>query len=1021
MGVRFEAPIWLLLLVPALALTVIPYFAARRRIGAGRRRAALAVRVALLASLVFALGGFQLILPVDRLATVFVVDLSDSVGDAGRQDALAFLRESLAVMPKDDEAGIVAFGKDALVERLPEEIRDIDRLHSAPVTGATDIGAALRLASALFPDAAQKRIVVISDGNDTTGRGQLEAALAAARGIQVETRTVGLADRDEVLIERLSTPSTAKLGEAISAKVTVTSSVAQPATLRLYMNGTLVGTQLVQLPAGTTTYSFDCPADPTAECPLKTTSAGFYTFRAVIEAARDTFSQNDRADSNTIVKGPPRILIVDGSKDVGAELITALKTEGQTVDSTIPEALPTDFAGLVTYDSIVLVDVPRLRLTDKQLRALQVYVRDLGRGLVMIGGPESYGAGGYTKTPIEETLPVDMGVRNRQKEPDIALVVVIDKSGSMDACHCNSFNGGNPGGGTGLGGVRKVDIGKEAILRAAAALTARDELGVVAFDESAHWVVNTQPLGGVSDLQGLLAGIQPNGTTNIYSGLDQAVQSLEKTTATRRHIILLTDGWSRSGQYDQILAKMKADGITLSTVGAGGGANPFLEQLATRGGGRFYAAANEASIPDIFLKETEQVAGQQIVEEPFFPIQTSQSTILRGITEGLPRLLGYNGTTPKPAAQTILVSDRDDPVLAQWQYGLGKSVAWTSDSTGRWAKNWLGWKGFSQFFSQLVGWTFPGEETGGIEASFEPTGIGTKLHVQSVESDGSPRDFYSTMAVVVGPDLEPHEISLDQVAPGVYEKDLGEIDSGAYAVRITQTRAGTQSLGRTVGLVEPVAAEYRLLGVNEALLSSLRAATGGHEIALPVDPWKHDLKATASFTELWPWLLVLALLLWPLDIALRRVSIGRRELADGRDWLARRWRSRGAAAPQTAASAGMLAARDRAAGGGARAALRRADAAESEQAARPQARPEASVPKSATGTATRATRATPPPASRPATSSTPSAAPAPPPAASPSPAPPQAAAPAPPASPPGDPTETLARLREAKRRARGGS
>jgi uncharacterized membrane protein/Mg-chelatase subunit ChlD len=1017
MGVRFEAPIWLLLLVPALAVTVIPYFAARRRMGAGRRRAALASRVALLASLVFALGGFQLILPVDRLATVFVVDLSDSVGDAGRQDALAFLRQSLAVMPKDDEAGIVAFGKDALVERLPEEIREVDRLHSAPVTGATDIGAALRLASALFPDAAEKRIVVISDGNDTMGRGQLEAALAAARGIQVETRTVGLTNRDEVLIERLSTPSTAKLGEAISAKVTVTSSVAQPATLRLYMNGTLVGTQLVQLEAGTKTYSFDCPTDPAAGCPLKTTSAGFYTFRAVIEAPRDTFSQNDRADSNTIVKGPPRILVVDGSNDVGAELIKALKTEGQTVDATIPEALPTDFAGLVTYDSIVLVDVPRLRLTDKQLSALQVYVRDLGRGLVMIGGPESYGAGGYTKTPIEETLPVDMGVRNRQKEPDIALVVVIDKSGSMDACHCNSFNGGNPGGATGLGGVRKVDIGKEAILRAAAALTARDELGVVAFDESAHWVVNTQPLGQVSDLQGLLGGIAPNGTTNIYSGLVQAVQSLEKTTATRRHIILLTDGWSRSGQYDQILAKMKADGITLSTVGAGGGANPFLEQLATRGGGRFYAAANEASIPDIFLKETEQVAGQQIVEEPFFPIQTSQSTILRGITDGLPKLLGYNGTTPKPAAQTILVSDRDDPVLAQWQYGLGKSVAWTSDSTGRWAKNWLGWKGFSQFFSQLVGWTFPGEEMGGIEAAFEPTGSGTKLHVQSVESDGSPRDFYSTMAVVVGPDLEPHEISLDQVAPGVYEKDLGEIDSGAYAVRITQTRAGTQSLGRTVGLVEPVAAEYRLLGVNEALLSSLRAATGGHEIALPADPWTHDLNATSSFTELWPWLLVLALLLWPLDIALRRVSIGRRELADGRAWVGRRWRLRGATAPRTTASAGMLAARDRAAGGGARAALRRADAAATDQATRAAAMPEVEA-------STAARRPASAPAARPASSSKPAPAPVSAPPQPVAPAGPPAsrgpAAPPAPTSPPGDPTDTLARLREAKRRAREG-
>ena len=441
-----------------------------------------------------------------------------------------------------------------------------------------------------------------------------------------------------------------------------------------------------------------------------------------VEAARDTFNQNDRAEANTIVKGEPRVLVVKGDEKVAAELVTALETERQVVDTVIPEGLPSDLAGLADYDSIVLVDVPRIRLTDKAMAALQVYVRDLGRGLVMVGGPRSYGAGGYTDTPLEETLPVDMGVRDREKQPEVALVVVIDKSGSMDACHCNSFNNGMGGGSSGQGGVRKVDIGKEAILRAASALSAQDELGVVAFDQSAHWVIQTAPLGGLQDIQARIAGINPDGQTNIFAGLDQAVQSLEGAKATRRHIILLTDGWSSSGQYDGILKQMKAAGITLSTVGAGGGSNPFLEKLAKEGGGRFYNAANPASIPDIFLKETQQVSGQQIVEEPFFPILTSNSPVLRGIDNGLPRLLGYNGTTAKPAAQTVLVTARDDPLLAQWQYGLGRSIAWTSDSTGHWARNWVPWQGFSKFFSQMVGWTFPGEESGGIEASFVDRG-----------------------------------------------------------------------------------------------------------------------------------------------------------------------------------------------------------------------------------------------------------------------------------------------------------
>jgi Ca-activated chloride channel family protein len=976
MGIRAEAPLWLLALVPLLAVVVGTHLAARRRMGAGRRRAALAVRGILLAALVGALAGVQLVLPIDRLATVFVVDLSDSVGAEGHDQALAFVQQSLAVMPEGDEAGIVAFGKDALVERLPQGLREIDRLRSTPVTGATDIGAALRLAAALFPDAAQKRVVLVSDGNDTTGRGQQEAAIAATRGIQVETRVVGLADRDEVLIERLTTPSTANLGDDIEAVAQVTSTVAQPAAVRLYADGVLVGTQLVDLKAGTTEVRFIVHA----------TDAGFHTFRAVVEAARDTFAANDTADSDTIVKGEPRVLVLKGDDDVALELVGALEAQGRGVDAIVPEALPTDFAALASYDSIVVVDVPRIRLTDRQLLALQVYVRDLGRGLVMIGGPQAYGAGGYTRTPMEETLPVDMGVRDRQKQPDVALVVVIDKSGSMDACHCNSFD---QGGGGGLAGVRKVDIGKEAILRAAAALTSRDELGVVAFDEAAHWVVDTQPLGGIGDLEGDIAGIAPLGQTNIYSGLEQAVGSLETAAATRRHIILLTDGWSRTGQYDAILARMKAAGITLSTVGAGGGANPFLEELATRGGGRYYAAANPASIPDIFLKETQQVAGQQIVEEPFYPIQTSGSPILRGLDQGFPQLLGYNGTTAKATAQTVLVTARDDPLLAQWQYGLGRAVAWTSDSTGRWAKSWLGWKDFGRFFSQLVGWTFPGEETGGIEARFDSGPSGTTLRVESHQEDGSPRDLYRTMAVVVGPDAASVAVQLDQTAPGVYAADLGPIDPGAYAVRITQTKPGESALGRTVGLVEPVAAEYRLLGVNQALLATLRAATGGAAIVLPAEAWTHDLRTTTSFTELWPWLLLLALLLFPLDIALRRVSLGRRELDEGRAWVARRWRSRGAAAPRTPATEGLLASRGRAGGATARAALRRT--ADDGPTATPDGAPRPEDGPAPAGLVPRAP-AVPGPGPEPT-----------------------------PASPGagGDDTDTIARLREARRRARG--
>ena len=987
MGIAFEAPLALLLFIPAFLLTVILHVAARRRVGAGRRRVALVLRSLLLAALVLGLAGLQIVLPVNRLATVFVIDLSDSIGSAGREDALAFVRGALEEMPDGDVAGIVAFGKEALVERLPSDLAEIDRIASAPVRSASDIGGALRLATALFPDDAQKRIVLLSDGNDTTGTGQAEAALSATRGVRIETRQIGLGASDEVLVERASSPSTTRLGEDIEVVSEVRSSVAQPATIRLFVNGIQAGeAQRVDLEEGANTVRF-------TYTPVE---AGFHRFRVVVEAGRDTFSQNNRADSNTIVQGEPRTLVLAGDEVVADDLVAALESQRHQVDVIVPETLP-ELDQLLDYDSVVLVDVPRIRLNDRQLGSLQAYVRDLGRGLVMVGGPRSYGAGGYQDTQLEETLPVDMGVRDRQKQPDVALVVVIDKSGSMDACHCNTAGG--QAGGNGIGGVRKTDIGKEAILRAAAALTDRDELGIVAFNESAHWVVHTQPLGQVGDLQGAVAGIKPEGQTNIFGGLEAAVDDLEHATATRRHIILLTDGWSSSGQYGDLLERMAAAGITLSTVGAGGGSqNQFLSGLAEKGGGRYYDAANPASIPDIFLKETQQVSGQQIVEETFFPIVTSSSPILRGLDQGFPQLRGYNGTTAKSAAQTVLVSARDDPLLAQWQYGLGRSVAWTSDSTGRWAADWVGWNGFNRFFSQLVSWTFPGEESGGIEASFVTEGNTTKLRVESVESDGSPRDFFSTSAAVVSPTLDTEAVDLVQVAPGVYEQDLGEIEPGAYSVRVTQTRPGAAALGRTLGLVAPTAAEYRILGANEPFLAALRAATGGEAIEDVAQVWTHNLTSTSRFTDLWPLLLVVALLLWPLDIALRRVSIGRRELAAARGWVTGAGRRRKTVAPRPAVAEGLLAARDRASSTGARSALR--------------AEPDSSA-SAATATASTAAAAVAPAASAPATPAPPAAPRTAPGAATPPPAPRPPSESAPP-----DATDTMARLRDAKRRAR---
>jgi hypothetical protein len=313
-----------------------------------------------------------------------------------------------------------------------------------------------------------------------------------------------------------------------------------------------------------------------------------------------------------------------------------------------------------------------------------------------------------------------------------------------------------------------------------------------------------------------------------------------------------------------------------------------------------------------------------------------------------------------------------------------------------------------------VGWTFPGEETAGIETAFVDRGGKTYLRVESVAEDGSPRDFYVTSAQLVGPDFTGVNVPLPQVAPGVYEAALGELPSGAYAVRITQTRSGTSPLGRTTGLVAPTAAEYRLLGANEPLLAAIRNATGGEEVDLALDVWLHDLATTSQYTELWPLLLVLALLLWPLDIALRRVSLGRRELADGRRWISDTVRGRRVAA-RPAVVADLMTARERAGSSAARSAILRAEAGTAD-ATPPVVRPSSTGPVGSSPAAPSAPRAAPAaPSTPPAAPAMPSA----PPASSAAAAPPAAPPPAAPASVDATQSDTLSRLREAKRRARG--
>ncbi|MEP6807304.1 MAG: VWA domain-containing protein [Chloroflexota bacterium] len=883
MPVAFTDPIWLWLFLPAVVLVVVGWWAASRTLPRARRIASLVIRLVLVGCIVASLAGARLALPSDRLSVVFLVDASASMLDATREELLAFAKQAVHRIPEGDTAGVVVFGANALVDRLPSGLDELQAPGSVPVVSATDIAAAVRLGTAIFPAGTQQRLVLLSDGNDTAGQAEQAILSAAEQGVRLDVVLPGGATHPEALVDGVDAPSGARVGETVELKVRVRSTVTTTATLRLLADGATVATRQLSLTSGTTSVSFTVKAD----------QPGFHVFRAVLEPKLDHFAQNNAADAYVLVTGEPQVLLATDDAARAADLVDALTTARQHVTVVPASGVPSSIATLAGYDTVVLDDVSATQLGATAMASLQVYVRDLGKGLVMLGGRNSYGAGGYLNSTLEEVLPVYMTVRDRQRSPDVALVAVIDKSGSMADCHCTSDSRA-----TGIGGSRgfeKVDIAKEAILRAADALSPTDQLGVVAFDEAAHWAVHTGPI----DLIGLQnsLGFRADGQTNIYAGLKAAYDDLVRNPAKLRHIILITDGWSRSGAYDQLLADMKKAGITLSTIGTGGGSAQILKTLAEQSGGRYYSADDATKIPDIFLKETIRTAGENIVEGRFQPVPSAPSEILRGLDPGrLPSLLGYNATTAKGTATVSLLTGRDDPLLAQWQYGLGRAVAWTSDARQQWAAPWIGTESFGTLTAQLVAWTLPPQDEQGIDVQFSPGRDGElNVEVTSLDDDGTPRNFYRTVLRLVAPDLQPLQSVLTQVGPGRYAGTVPADQPGAYLVRVAQTREGAASANRTLGVVSPAAEEFRRLGVDSEALARFAADGEGRQIQLdPANPdlvkqvWSHDIAAAAFPTPIWPWLLLLAMILVPIDVGVRRVALTRGDFVRGRSWVARR-------------------------------------------------------------------------------------------------------------------------------------
>jgi uncharacterized membrane protein len=864
------AALWLLLaLLPLWALA----FATPRRSAPPGVWVSLLIRTALIVALVLALAGAQIVRDTSALTTVFLLDRSESIGPESRARSEAFVRDALAAMQPGDRAAVVTFGANALVERPAGEQPEFAGVTTAPVAAGTNVEQALRMGLSLLPAETNKRMVLLSDGGQNAGDAAAAAQLAAAGGVPLSYVDIGLpSGAAEATLSDLHAPASVRIGQSLELAVTVESTVAQGAHLRVLSGEQVVSEQDVALQPGLNHFAITAQAG----------AAGNQRFRAEIVPQGDARPENNAAEALVRVDGPPRVLLVIGTPGEGKNLYDALAAAQVQAERITPDLLPTDLQALSAYDAIALIDAPAQSLPPQAMSNLQAYVHDLGKGLVMIGGDQSFGLGGYANTPIEQALPVSMDAPVTKERPNVALIFVLDKSSSAAGCHCRGpdrehdgyFDHDNP---------FNIDVAKQAVKQSVAVLDPRDVVAVVTFDEVAY--MSYPPHRGASpdEVMSALAPIKPIGRTNIYAGLALAQETLSKSVAKIKHIVLFTDGLGSGGDTIGQAQQFAQQGITLSVVGEGFGAVDYLTQLAQAGNGRYIQVENTTTdVPQIFLQETQSISSKFAVEQAFTPAYGAASPILAGLDQGLPPLYGYNGTTPKQTATVALADADGSPVLAQWQYGLGRTVAWTSDVQGHWARDWVNWPEFPRFAAQMIGWVLPNVSGSGLQADLQTEGQRTQIVVNASDAAGQPRVGLDMQAVLVMPDGTQQALPLAAEAPGVYRGSIDTPAPGSYMVQIAGAQAGQVVAQDSAALVVPYSPEYRLGQANPALLGQLAQETGGGALAQPADAFARVDQRVGAAREIALPLLLAALILLPLDIAIRRLMVVRRLSAASR-------------------------------------------------------------------------------------------------------------------------------------------
>ncbi len=838
-----------------------------------QRRWSFILRALLLTLLVLALAGLRLPWQSHDVAVVFAIDRSASITPEAEAAGRAYVSKALSKQGRGDEALFLGFAQTVTSLPAPkpdgkDDTASDNSWPAQPDRDATAIAKALAFSAATFPDGKIRRLVLLSDGYDTEGHATEAARSLKGSGVSgIEFFTVPLQNpaRPEVLVEKFTLPGDLREGEPFDATATLRSNVETTGKVRLFADGFVAGEQPATLKPGSNTIVFRNLRP----------GQNRTTYEVEIQPEQDTLPENNRAQATSLQRGKPRILIIDPAEDRLQPLKGALRAEKIEVESRPLQGLPTKIEELQGFDALILSDVSALHLSREQMQLYARWVKDFGGGFAMLGGENSFGVGGYFRTPIETILPVKTDHDDRAETPSVAMIIILDSSGSMNAQ---------------VAGQTKMSLANQGAALALDVLQPKDLLGVMAVDTKIHPIAPLARHSNKAEVsRNILRVNAGGGGIYVYTSLLEAFAQLREVNAKIKHVILFSDaadaeekaagempdGSQVPGTALDLAAAMTSARITTSVVALGGSGDKdvaFLKQLALIGAGRFYLTSDALTLPQIFTTETMRVAQSSLSEDPVSAVPVRRAEVLEGIRwDQAPLLLGHNVTKLKPTADLLLATETGDPLLATWRYGLGNVAAFTSDAKSRWASEWLTWPGYGKFWAQLTRSLMRKTgQTNGLHVETFPEPGGVRVEIDAVAADGTYRNDLPLTVGTLLPDGSTKAVEARQTAPGRYTASVAT--SGRGSTWINVHSPALPEGGPAFGHTPSYPAEFLNNGTDEATLKQLAESAAGKFAPEPEALFARPSIGIRRHTDLSPLFLAAALLLLPLDIWLRRRS-----------------------------------------------------------------------------------------------------------------------------------------------------